>query len=171
MHYSAPQPPSWNGASLRSAHNTTNYSFTPLYGKILDPPLNTDHKSACTYHFAAYDKRLYPNQLHPLVDYMITSQNTLHSVQTYLHVKSANGAVYCVRLRVSCYHCIMTQYTYYPGCIESVTYYASNLKNKRHYESISGCLCGSVEVAACMVLIFSSSFKICIILSVCFVSR
>ena len=27
--YSAPQPPSWNGASLRSAHNRTNYSFTP----------------------------------------------------------------------------------------------------------------------------------------------
>ena len=42
---------------------------------------DTDHKSACTYNFAAYDKRLYPNPLHPLVDYMIQPQNTLKSVK------------------------------------------------------------------------------------------
>ena len=37
-------------------------------------PDSTDHKSACTYNFAEYDKRLYPNPLHPLVDYMIQPQ-------------------------------------------------------------------------------------------------
>ena len=41
---------------------------------------NTDHKSACTYNFAANDKskRLYPNPLHPLVDYMIKPQKKTH---------------------------------------------------------------------------------------------
>ena len=82
-------------------------------GRLVCYVPDTDHKSSCTYNFAVYDKSIYPNPLHPLVDYMIKPQKytkkctNLPSQNVHVNILSIYGAVYCVHIRVSCYHCVM----------------------------------------------------------------